>query len=285
MGRVSWTRQVAAALAVAGAALGSPVAHAGTGPSDPRLNAVKVLELSEAALGRQVAPYELTDAQGRRLSLGDYRGRPLVISLVYTSCSSICPTTTQHLLSAVRQARRALGGDRFAVLTVGFDARRDTPGRLSSFAEAQGIEGANWHVASGDEATLASLIQDLGFTYAAVAGGFEHVTQTSILDADGRVYRHVYGDDFPIQVFMEPLKELVFGTTTRALSPGAMIDRLKFLCTVYDPNLGRYRTSYAIAMGIVAGGSSLLVLGWILLGAWRRTIKFEQASRAGRSAG
>jgi protein SCO1 len=285
MDRLTWRKQVAAALGLACAAFGGLAAQAGPGPSDPRLDLAKVLELSEAALGRQVGAHVLTDSEGRHLSLGDYRGRPLVISLVYTSCSSVCPTTTQHLLAAIRQARRALGEERFAVITVGFDARRDTPGRLSSFAEAQGIDGAKWRVASGDEATLASLIQDLGFSYAAAAGGFEHITQTSILDADGRVYRHVYGDDFPIQVFIEPLKELVFGTTTRALSLNAMIDRLKFLCTVYDPNLGRYRTSYAIAMGIAAGGSSLLALGWILLGAWRRTIRSEQAARAGRSAG
>jgi protein SCO1/2 len=261
------------------AALAGTATHAGPGPSDPRLDPVKVLDISEAALGREVGPYTLTDADGQTLSLADYRGRPLVISLVYTSCSSVCPTTTQHLLAAVRQARKALGQDRFAVLTVGFDARRDTPQRLASFADAQGIEGPHWRVASGDEETLAALIGDLGFSYAAAAGGFEHITQTSILDGKGRVYRHVYGDDFPIPVFMEPLKELVFGTTTRAFSVTAMVDRLKFLCTVYDPNIGRYRTSYAIAFGIAAGGSSLVILGWFLIGAWRRTLSAGQASR------
>jgi protein SCO1/2 len=257
---------------------GSLAASAGPGPSDPRLDPRKVLELSEAALGREVGSHVLTGSDGQALSLVTYRGRPLVISLVYTSCSSVCPTTTQHLLEAVRQARMALGSDRFAVLTVGFDARRDTPRRLSSFAESQEIAGPDWRLASGNEATLAALIQDLGFSYVAAAGGFEHITQTTIVDPEGRIYRHVYGDDFPIQIFVEPLKELVFGTTTRALSLTAMIDRLKFLCTVYDPNLGRYRTSYAIAMGIAAGGSALLSLGWILVGAWRRTLRSERAS-------
>jgi protein SCO1/2 len=275
---LSLTKRAAAALGIVFAALGSVAAHSGAGPVDPRLDPAKVIETSQAALGRQVGSHILIDSDGRPLPLADYRGRPLVISLVYTSCSSVCPTTTQHLLDAVRQARKALGKDGFAVLTVGFDARHDTPGRLASFADAQGIDGSDWRLASGGEATLAALVQDLGFSYAAAAGGFEHITQTSIIDAQGRVYRHVYGDNFPIQVFIEPLKELVFGTATRALSLTAMVDRLKFLCTVYDPNLGRYKTSYALALGLAVSGLTILATGWMLLGAWRRTIRSEQAS-------
>lgn len=270
--------RLAATVGVLVASIGVTAAYAGPGPSDPRLDPAKAIEASEAALGREVGPYVLTDSEGRPLSLAEYRGRPLVISLVYTSCSSVCPPTTQRLIRAVAQARQALGADRFAVLTVGFDARHDTPKRLASFAETQGIDTSGWRLASADEATLADLVTDLGFSYAAAAGGFEHITQVTIIDAGGRIYRHVYGDDFPIQVFVEPLKELVFGTTTRALSVAALIDRLKFLCTTYDPNLGRYRTSYAIALGVVIGGMALAIMGFIIVGAWRRTRRFERAA-------
>jgi protein SCO1/2 len=254
---------------------------AGPGPVEPRLDPARVLALSEAALGREIGPYRLVDSDGRTFRVSDYRGRPLVLSLVYTSCSSVCPTATQHLDAAVAQARRALGEDRFSVLTVGFDARHDSPKRLASFAESQGIDTSRWRVASGDEGTLAALLTDLGFSYAAASGGFEHVTQTTIIDSGGRIYRHVYGDDFPIQVFIEPLKELVFGTITRSLSVTGLVDRLKFLCTTYDPNLGRYRTSYAIALGIGVGALSLVITGALIAGAWRRTRHFEQQMARG----
>ena len=264
------------------AALPPAPAAADAGPADPRLDPRKVLEISEAALGRQVGAHRLIDSDDRAFSLAEYRGRPLIVSLVYTSCSSVCPITTQHLLNAVAQAHRALGADRFAVLTVGFDARRDTPKRLASFAESHGIDRARWRVASGDEATLAALLADLGFSYVAAAGGFEHITQTSILDADGRVYRHVYGDDFPIQVLMEPLKELVFGAVTRSLSVTGVVDRLKFLCTTYDANLGRYRTNYAIALGIGVSVLSILATGAMLVAAWRNTRRAERRFVRGR---
>jgi protein SCO1/2 len=281
--RVARRLALAAGLAAGLAAVGPAPARADAGPVDPRLDPRKALELSEAALGREVGPHRLLDSEGRGFSLADYRGRPLVLSLVYTNCSSVCPATTHHLLRAVDQARRALGAERFDVLTVGFDARHDTPKRLASFAESQGVDTSRWRLASGDEAALAALLADLGFSYVAAAGGFEHITQTSILDADGRVYRHVYGDDFPIQVLMEPLKELVFGVVTRSLSVTGLVDRLKFLCTTYDPNLGRYRTSYAIALGIGIGALSLLGSGALILGAWRQTRRQGQPLARGRA--
>ena len=245
-------------------------------PLDPRI----VLERSEAVIGTKLGDYALRDPQGRHIALSDYRGRPLVVSLVYTSCSTTCPVTTQHLIDAVAQARRSLGADRFAVLTIGFDARRDSPQRMAAFAGRQGIPASGWDVASGDEATLAALMQDLGFSYLAVAGGFDHIAQTTIIDAGGRVYRQIYGDDFPLPVFVEPLKEAVFGITTRALTVSALFDRLSFLCTVYDPGQGRYRTSYAIALGIGIGGLSLLLAGVIFVRAWMRNRRLEALRRA-----
>lgn len=254
---------------ISGLALAASIAApalAADAPLDPQ----RALAQSEAALGTLVGAHRLTDSQGQSFSLSDYRGRPLVISLIYTSCSTVCPTTTQHLLDAVAEARRSVGADRFAVLTVGFDARNDTPQRMAVFARQHSIPLATWRAASGDATTLAALMRDLGFSYQTAAGGFDHVTQTSIIDAEGRVHRNVYGDDFPLPVFIEPLKETVFGTATRALTVPALIDRLRFLCTVYDPSQGRYRTSYAIALGIGIGGLSLIIAGIIFGRAWTR---------------
>ena len=90
------------------------------GAAESRLDPGAVIERSEAAIGRLVGPHVLTDSNGAPLALESFRGRPLVVSLVYTSCSSVCPVTTQHVLQAVRKARRVVGEDAFAVLTLGF---------------------------------------------------------------------------------------------------------------------------------------------------------------------
>lgn len=254
--------------------------HAPPAAADARLDAEAVIERSEAAIGTQVGNHVLTDSRGQPLPLASFRGKPLVISLVYTSCASVCPPTTQHVRESVVRARRVLGKDAFAVLTLGFDARNDTPARLAAFAKVQGIETEGWHLASGDTATIDTVLGELGFSYAAAAGGFEHITQTTILDAEGRVYRHVYGETFPEQVFIEPLKELVLGTATRALTLDGLVDRIKFICTVYNPSSGAYEFDYAIAFGIVIGGFSLLVMGVVVFRLWRNNRRILAARRA-----
>ena len=226
----------------------------------------------ERALGRTLGNYTLTDTRGVPFTLQDYRGKPLVISLVYSACSSICPVTTQHLIDAVTEARRVFGPNRFAVLTVGFDARNDTVPRMVQFASAQGIKLPNWRVASGDVASIEALLNDLGFSYRAVAGGFDHPMQTTIVDRDGRIYRHVYGDDFPLPIFMEPMKDAIYGTVT-PFSWGGMIDRIKFICTAYDPASRRYRTDFGPVFGAVIAAFSLFAMAGFILREWIRAAR------------
>jgi protein SCO1/2 len=213
-----------------------------------RLDPRKAIEQSEQAVGRSLGNYRLIDSTGASISLRDYRGKPLIISLVYTACSSVCPPTTQHLINAVDEAARALGPQSFNVLTVGFDARNDTPGRLAQFASAQGVKFRNWRLASADQATIEALLRDLGFSYIAVAGGFDHVTQTTI----------------------EPLKDIVYGVSS-SYSFAGIVDRIKFICTIYDPGAGRYRIDYGLAFGSVIAALSLLIFGGILYREWSRT--------------
>jgi protein SCO1 len=261
---IGWT--IVAASALIGSCVAA-TAEAGSG----RLDSETAITKSQQAIGRAISDYTLTDSNNARLSLSSYRGKPLVISLIYTSCSSICPPTTQHLIKAVNEARRIIGADRFEVLTVGFDARHDTPTRLAQFAATQGVKLSNWRLASGDPATLDPLLRELGFSFEGTAGGFDHIAQTTIIDKEGRIFRQVYGDDFPLQMFIEPLKDVVYGSAA-SLSLSGFIDRIKFICTAYDPGAGRYRIDYGLAFGSIIAACSLLIFGGFLVREWRRSM-------------
>lgn len=261
-----------AGLAAVALAVTTATAVRADAPNTKRLDPRAVFERSEAAVGRSIGSYVLTDSKGAPLALSAYRGKPLVVSLVYTSCSTVCPATTQHLISAVTEARRLFGAGEFAVLTVGFDARNDTPAHMAQFAAVQGVKLDNWRFASADAGTISALLRDFGFSYAAAAGGFDHITQTTILDRSGTVYRHVYGDDFPIQVIIEPLKDVIYGTTT-SFSLRGIFERIKFICTTYDPGAGRYRFDYGLMFGSVLAAISLLMMGGLLLREWRRAAR------------
>lgn len=270
------------AIALGGAIAGSRAHQARADVA--RLDVQAAYELSQAAIGRRVADHALTDHNGRPLNLAELRGRPLVISLIFTSCATVCPITTEHLRDAVVEARRSLGSESFTVLTFGFDAGRDRPAQLAAFADTHRLDGiGGWLLASADGATTEALLQDLGFSWRAAAGGFDHVTQTTILDGEGRIYRQVYGETFPLPVFMEPLKDLVLGTITRSVAPADLWDRVAFICTVYNPLTGAYRFDYGIFFGIAIGGLSLILTGLVIVKLWldnRRALR----NRTGRVA-
>ncbi len=256
---------ILAALAGAIAAFGAVAAPV------QRLDPRAVVARSEAAIGRVLGDHVLTTSDQQPLPLSALRGQPVVISLVYTSCASVCPVATRQLEDSVARANRLLGAGRFTVLTIGFDARHDTPARVAQFAAAQGAAAPNWRYASADAATLSALLDELGFSYAEATGGFDHITQTTLVDAEGRVRRHVYGEDFPFAMLVEPLRDLVFGRFRAVVAAPDLLSRIRYICTTFDPGAGRYRIDYGLVFGSGIGALSLVVCFALFAREWKRS--------------
>ncbi|MDX1376579.1 MAG: SCO family protein, partial [Burkholderiales bacterium] len=202
--------------------------------------------------------------------LSAFRGKPLVVSFVYTGCFQICPTTTKHLESMVKQAERTLGPGTFNVATIGFNLPFDTPEAMRDFARKQGVRNANWHLLSPRAEGLEAMLEAFGFRREATAAGFDHLLQVSILDAEGRVYRQVYGDAFDAPQFVGPLLELAQNAPRPAGTLSAIVEEIRLLCTIYDPAAGKYRVNYAIVIEILVGASVLLAGIASVLVEWRR---------------
>jgi protein SCO1/2 len=256
---------------VASALLAVLPAHAAvnSGPHGGEVDQSAALSLSQSAIGAMVGSHRFVDRRGRTLELDELRGKPLVVSLIYTSCAHTCPMLTSHLANTVKIAREALGDDSFRVLTLGFDTPVDTPVRMASFARERAIDLPGWYFASADAATIDAFSRELGFVFFPSAAGFDHLAQTTVLDADGRVYTQVYGQSFDPPSLVEPLKQLVFGTHADARSLSGWVSGVRLFCTVYDPASGRYRFDYSI---FIALGVGLLCLGAVavfIVRAWR----------------
>jgi len=217
------------------------------------------LQSSQEAIGRTLDDFPLTDHEGRALSLSDFRGKPLVLSLVYTSCYHICPMTTRHLSKVVEKAREALGRDSFSVAVLGFDVQYDTPQAMVSYAKKQGIEDDDWFLLSADGDTVNTLTKQLGFLFFPSPNGFDHIVQTTVIDADGKIYRQVYGEVFETPLLVEPLKELVLGRPKPGQTLFAeLVDKVRFFCTTYDPNRDGYHFDYSLFIGLAIGAFIIL---------------------------
>jgi len=229
------------------------------------LDAETAFAASRAVIGSAPGDFAFTDATGRRVTLAGFRGRPLVVSFVYTGCSQVCPTTTRFLAKAVREARDVVGKETFDVVSIGFNIPADNPMSMRVFARQNGIDDPRWAFVVPDPGAPAELAGQFGFAYAAQSGGFEHLTQVTLLDAEGRVRAQFYGESFAVPMLVQPLRDLALGQPLDAGSLGAVVDRVRLLCTVYDPLSGKYRLDYALFIemfaGVIAlGGTAVFLL-------------------------
>lgn len=226
----------------------------------------EAIAVSQAALGRQVDGLAFIDHRGRTRTLDEFRGQPVLVSVIFTACVHSCQVQTRHLDRMVRVARNALGQN-FTVLTIGFDQPVDTPQQMASYARRYGISDPDWHfLSSPDQETLDTLLETLGFLYQPSPRGFDHTVQVTLLDRDGSVLRQVYGEVFPTPQLVEPLKDLVFNRPiSEAGLLGQLSDRVRLFCTVYDAQGDRYIFDYSLFAGIFIGFLVLAsAIGWLV---------------------
>ncbi len=239
---------------------------AGSDPAGTAFDYDQALAISQAAIGQQIADVQFTATDGRSLRLAEFRGKPLVLSMVYTSCYQICPMTTRYLADVVDKARAALGDDNFAVAVVGFDVPVDTPAAMQYFANKQGISDKDWQVLSASSGAVEQLADDIGFQYFASSNGFDHLIQATVIDAEGQVYRQVYGQVFDTPLLVDPLIELALGRSP-AEQPllDNLVSKIKLFCTTYDPVRDGYYFDYSLFIGMLIGGSIIVFTAVIVV--------------------
>lgn len=235
------------------------------------------LQFSQSVVGKPVGDFAFIDRQERPVRLANFRGKPLVVNFVYTGCFSACPTTTARIAKAIRAAQKTLGTGAFNVVSIGFNLPYDSPPAMRDFARRYAISDPHWEFLTPFEKQLPDLTAQMGFSYVATLAGFDHVTQLTILDAEGRVYRQVYGEDFALPLFIGPLQELVTGKPIPDRGVAGVIERIRLLCTVYDPRAGVYRFQWSVVSSMVTFVLMLIGGIWYL---WREIRKRRRHDRA-----
>jgi protein SCO1 len=218
------------------------------------------LQSSQDAIGHTLSKHRFTDVNGKGMTMHDFLGKPLIISMVYTSCYQICPMTIRHLSKVVEKARDTLGKDNFSIAVIGFDTQFDTPQKMKHFANKQGIDKKDWYALSADADTIAALTKELGFVYFASPNGFDHVVQATVVDEKGEIYRQVYGETFETQLLVEPMLDLILDRPKTSQSfLSNMANKIRFFCTTYDPRSDSYHFDYSLFVGMAIGFSIILL--------------------------
>jgi len=253
------------ALTNAKAAVGVPVDE----KAKLGLDANAALRISQAALGNQISDFTLLDREGRTVRLSQYRGKPLMVSMVYTGCFQACPTATRQLQEALQAGQANFDTRQFNVISIGFNQPEDTPQALKSFALQHRLSQPNWDFLSPHATIVAPLARELGFSYLPTAAGIDHVSQVTLLDAQGRIYRQIYGQELQGQALPQALKELLNeAPVAQSVLLADLINRVRVLCTVYDPVTGSYRVQYGLLIEVAGGVTFALAMVWFFMAEW-----------------
>ena len=122
--------------------------------------------------------FGLRDEQGRRVSLDGMRGKPVIVTFLYTTCEDTCPLTVDQIRGALDE----LGHD-VPVIAVSVDPANDTPRAAKRFSLQRQMTGRmRWVL--GDEGQLERLWDAYGIQ--PQRDRLEHSASTVLLDGHGR---------------------------------------------------------------------------------------------------
>jgi protein SCO1 len=82
--------------------------------------------------GVRAPDFTLRDQDGEAVSMRDFRGQPVIVTFLYTTCEDTCPIQAQTVRGALDQ----LGRD-VPALAIAVDPPRDTPERARAFLSEQ----------------------------------------------------------------------------------------------------------------------------------------------------
>lgn len=132
--------------------------------------------------------FRLTDPAGRARTLGDFKGKVVVLFFGYTHCPDVCPTTLGELTLAMKKLGKEAG--RVQVIFVTLDPERDTPALLDTYVKA--FDGGFLGLSGNDQST-ARVAREFKVFYQKQPGAnpnqytLDHSAGTYVLDPAGRV--------------------------------------------------------------------------------------------------
>lgn len=200
------------------------------------------------------------DENGQEYPLSHYfkDGKPVILSLAYYNCPSLC---NLHL-NAMKEMLRELPmtpGKEFQYLVVSIDPREKpdlAKQKQASYVKALGRVGAEdgWHfLTTPNEANIKALADQVGFAYRWDEANqqWAHGSSAQILTPSGEISRYLSGVVVDPKTVRLSLVEAANGTI------GTLLDKAILFCFHYDPKASKY-TPYV--MNVVRGGAILIVL-------------------------
>ena len=138
--------------------------------------------------GDAMPVFGLTNENGEQISLATYKGKPFVVTFIFTRCPmpNFCPRMTKNfaeLQRAIKSDNGALAGAKLLSITI--DPQNDTPTVLKDYGKAEGADPAIWNFATGDPAKIDELTHSFAVYKQSEGGTINHGLTTALIDRNG----------------------------------------------------------------------------------------------------
>ncbi|HEY3756895.1 MAG TPA: SCO family protein [Opitutaceae bacterium] len=136
---------------------------------------------ARASIYDDAVPFQ-TDT-GASVTLSEFRGRPVILSLFFSTCHVACPATIAELLDVSRRLPRA---SRIPILLVTIDPQTDTVEQLAACRTENRLPGGIL-LLRGHPTQVRKLAAAAGIVYRVEAARIVHRPKVVVLDSSGVV--------------------------------------------------------------------------------------------------
>jgi protein SCO1/2 len=144
----------------------------------PRIDPAKI-----AAVGSAFPDFHLVDQNARPVALSDFRGRPVVLSFIYTRCPLpwACPAT----VAGLARVGASNPSPHFVLVTV--DPKNDTPEVLRDYSRQVDVGSGRWTFATGRPEEIAGVAASAGAMFERDGSSITHSLVVVTIGPDGKV--------------------------------------------------------------------------------------------------
>lgn len=160
-----------------------------------------------AQIGNEVPDFTLTNQDGKKISLKDYRGKALAITFIYSRCP--LPEYCIKMSTAFSDLAIKLTADEklkenIRLLSISFDPANDTPEKLKVYGIGYLGKGAKpdftvWQLAVGSDAEVRKIADFFGLRYEVDENDktqINHSLRTAVIAPDGKVTKIFPGSEW-----------------------------------------------------------------------------------------
>ena len=139
-----------------------------------------------------------TDDNNQVVTLDQWRGKLVIVSMAYSNCRRTCSLTLKKLEELQSELdTKQLNAE---IVIISYDPKNDTPETWAQYRRKHNLARANWHFLTGNERDTRRISHLMGLAdYWSYEDHVMHDFKIAILGPDGDIVRQIAWEDIKIK--------------------------------------------------------------------------------------